>query len=211
VIDWETLNPAVKTLIERLAVDSRLPAALDLEHADRSRKAMSVARKQTLTVQVLNVVSLGDDEERREDVAADATGDDAPWAGKLRTRIVGHRKVTYRLVCDALENSDREWAWATIERIRTRLRRSTSIDALARVDASLNHVGAAIEANFTAQSRAHNRVILDFALNVRVNDVDETPTNWIEHVVLTSEIENVDGDELPVPPNVTDLEIPPLA
>jgi hypothetical protein len=211
VIDWETLNPAVKALIERLAVDSRAPAALDLEHADRSRKFVSVARKQSLTIQVLNIVGLGDDEERHEDVAADAAGADAPWAGMLRTRIVGHRKVTYRLVCDAIENDDRMWAWATIERIRTRLRRSTSIDALARVDASLNSIGAALEANFRAEGRMHNRVILDFALNVRVNDVEETPTNWIEHVVLTSEIEDVDGDELPVPPNVTDLEIPPIA
>jgi hypothetical protein len=210
MIDWETLNPAVKALIERLAVDRRLPAALEAEEADRSRKAMSVARKQTLTVQVLNIVGLGDDEERRENVAADATGADAPWAGKLRTRIVGHRKVTYRLVCDALENSDREWAWATIERIRTRLRRSTSIDTLARVDASLNSVGASLEANFVKGGRVHNRVLLDFALNVRVNDVDEAPTGWIEHVVLSSEIEDVDGVDLPVPPNVTDLEIPPI-
>jgi hypothetical protein len=163
-----------------------------------------------LTIQVLNVVGSGDDEERREDVPAGATGQDAPWAGQLRTRIVGHRKVTYRLVCDALDNTDQAWAWATIERVRTRLRRSTSRDALGAANASLHSVGAALEANFRAEGRVHNRVLLDFALNVRIDDVDEAPTNWIEHVVLSSEVADVDGAVLPVPPNVTDLEIPPI-
>lgn len=209
MIDWETLNPAVLSLVERLAVDAN-HSTLSVEHKDRSRKLISPQNKRALTLQILNIVGLGDDEERHEDVAADATGADAPWAGELRARVVGHRRVTYRVVCDALENTDKAWAWGTIERIRTRLRRTTSIDALARVDAALNSVGQSLEANFRHDKRIVNRVILDFALNVRVNDVEEAPIGWIEHVVLTSEIKDVDSTLLPVPPNVTNLEIPPI-
>ncbi len=210
MIDWETLNPAVKSLIEQLVVDRLMPAALAADEADRPRKMMSVQRKQALTVRLLGVVSLGDDEERREDVAADATGADAPWGGKLRARMVGHRRVTYRVTCEAVENTDRMWAWGTIERVRTRLGRSSSTNALALVDASVSRVGQSVEANFKSDGRMQNRVSLDFALNVRVNDVEEAPIGWIEHVVLTSEVKDVDGTLLPTPPNVLDLEIPPI-
>ncbi len=208
-VAWEVLNPAVLSLVESIAVDAN-GGTLTAEHKDRARKLLSTQQKRALTLQILNVIGLGDDEERSEDVASGATGADAPWAGKLRRSVVGHRKVTYRLVCDALENTDKAWAWGTIERVRTRLRRTTSLDALARVDAALNSVGQSLEANFRHDKRIVNRVLLDFALNVRVNDVEEAPIGWIEHVVLTSEVHDVDGALLPTPPNVDDLEIPPI-
>jgi hypothetical protein len=205
-IDWATLNPALLGLVGRLACG----ADFEVEHADRPRKLVSVKYKRTITMKVVSVVSVGQDEERRERVADDATGADAPWAGKARTIVVGDRVVTIAFECDALENTDTGWAWATVEQLRTRLRRESSLAELDAVDASLNAIGAGVEANFKHADRTHSRVIFELVLNVHAEDIEVEPTGLIEHVEWTDEVKDVDGVQLPSPPLVTNEITPPL-
>jgi hypothetical protein len=137
VIDFEALNPPLLSLLGRLAVG----ANFTVEHAGRSRKIVSPVHKRSVSVEQLGITGGDQDEERREKIPDDATGADAKWAGKARSTVVGDRVVTYQIGCDALENTDAGWAWTTIERLRTRLRRQSTIAELEELDASLNHIG----------------------------------------------------------------------
>ena len=206
MIPWSTLNPLVLSILARIGVGD----GFEVEHADRPRKMVSVQHKRTITLKVLTVVGLGDDEERREQIADDATGADAKWAGKLRVTSVGHRRVTYQLTCDALENTDQAWAWDTIERIRTRLLRTSTREQLNAINAAVirNRIGAGVEANFKLDNRIVSRVVMDFALNVWISDVETDPTGWIEFAVVTSEPSDLDGTLLPDALRVINEQIP---
>lgn len=201
---WQDLNPALLSLIGRIGVED----GFQVEHADRPRKLVSTQHKRTITLKVVSVIGLGDDEERRETVADGATGADAPWAGKLRVTSVGHRRVTYQITCDALENTDTGWAWATIERIRTRLRRESSRQELRNVEAAISRIGAGVEANFKFEGRIVSRVLLELALNVWVSDIEDDPTGWVEFVIVDSEPSDLDGTLLPASLRLTDRQIP---
>lgn len=188
---WATLYPALLSLFGELATED---PSFEAEDRDRPRQIMSPVHKMTLAVRVLSLVGLGEDEERLEFVD-----------GRLQANITGQRKLVLQLEVDSIENTDTGWAWAAIERVRTRLRRQSSLDALHAVDAALIRVGPALQANFRHEGRMHSRVLLDVELGVCVNDLDTSyPGNWIEKVVITSHAQGVIGDELPSPPNVTD-------
>jgi hypothetical protein len=197
--------PGLQTLFKRLSLD--LPAGaemslpLPVEHKDRPRTLMSDQLKRTLAMRVLSVKGFGPDEERQ---SYDAS------TNKLATMVTGQRKIRLQLECDSADNSDTGWAWATIERIRTRLHRTSSHEALRALDASLFAVGQGIEANFRQGGRIYNRVLLEVSLGAVVNDIEIDQTGWIQYVVLTSHVNDADGTELPVPPNVTNLEIPTI-
>lgn len=196
MIDWATLNPGLLALFSRLSVD-RLPAGFKAEHADRPRSAISTVHKKTLTMQVTSVVGIGRDEDRAEDVPANATGLDRPWAGEIRRTTVGQRRMTVRLTCDAIDNTDTMWAWAAIERVRTRLSRQTTDAELKRLSASLARVGNGVEANFKKDGHIVSRVVLDVVFNVAVSDVEQEPIGWIAQAELTSHAVGDDGTELP--------------
>jgi hypothetical protein len=205
VIAWEVLNPGLQALFKRLAFD--LPGgaadgqALTVEHKDRPRAIMSDQLKRTLAMRVLSVTGFGPDEERQSYDSA---------TNKLATMVTGQRRIRLQLECDSADNSDTGWAWATIERIRTRLHRTTSHNALQALESSLFSVGQAIEANFKQGGRIYNRVLLEVNLGAVVNDIELDQTNWIQYVVLTSHVNDADGVELPAPPNVVNLEIPTI-
>jgi hypothetical protein len=206
VIDFETLNPPLLDLLGRLAVGNDFT----VEHAGRSRKIVSVLHKRSVVIEQLSISGGDQDEERRERIADDATGPDAKWAGAARSTVVGDRVVTYQIGCDALENTDAGWAWSTIERLRTRLRRQSTIAELEALDASINHVGDAKPVKFKLDGRLVSRVIFELVLNVHAEDVEDEPTGLLKHVEWTDEVKDVDGVQLPSPPLVTDEITPPL-
>lgn len=211
MIDWSTVNVAVKELCARLALEDEEEAfSFKAEDKNRPRHLMSKTHKAALTTEVISIVAFGRDEERSERVPDDATGADAPWAGKVRRVVVGDRKVTYQLAYDAITNTDKTWAWAAIERIRTRLRRESSIAELEAADISINEIGPAQKADFRFERRMVSKVLFTLVLNVHAEDVEQLPGGIIEHVETTSHVRDADGVELPVPPNFTNEMIPPL-
>ncbi len=206
MIPWTTLYPALLRLFGRLA--SNDDQSFEAEDRDRPRKIMSDAHRFTLTVRLLSVIGLGEDEERFDLIPGNATGADRKYAGQLRPNITGQRKLVLQLECDSIENTDSGWAWTMIERVRTRMRRRTSIEALDAVEAALIRVGQGVQANFRHEGRMHSRVLLDIELGCVVNDQDPIPTGWIERVEVTGHLQDVDGTELPHPPNPTNQLIP---
>jgi hypothetical protein len=206
VIGWTTLNPALLALFARLAVDG--DSTQIAEMADRPRKAMGLDKgaapadtKRTLTMQVVSCVGLGEDEERYGDSA------DPAFEGGLEVLTTGNRVLRLQLECLALENTDQSWAWTSIERIRTRLARSSSHEALHAVDASLHTVGNARPLGDRINGRGASRVMLEVALNVVVNDLDPVPGGWIRTVEITSHMQDVDGTELATAQQMVAVEV----
>lgn len=206
MIGWTQLYPALRKLFGRLADPN--DSSFEAEDRGRPRKAISDVRKFALAMRVVNVIGLGEDEERFDLVPQDATGVDRKYAGQLRPNITGQRKLVLQLECDSIENTDTAWAWAAIERIRTGMRRRSSLEALDAVDAALIRVGQATEMAFRNEGRMVHRVVLEVQIGAVVNEIDPVPTGWIEKVVITSHLQDVDGAELPHPPNVTNKQIP---
>jgi hypothetical protein len=205
---WEELNPALLDLFTRLGAreEPRIgpgsgtelvgPTA---EHAERPRRMVSPRAKQTLTLAVTSVQGLD---------AARVLTFDAETETQTE-RVEANNRVVFRLTCDSLENTDAGWAWGTLERIRSRLRWTRSIQALLALNASLVGCGKAFPVANKIESRQGNRVVMDVTLLVHVTEIDPQAGEWIESVEISSEyITDVDGTNLPPALQMTNVVIP---
>lgn len=207
MLNWSEINPALVSLITSLAVES--PEAWRAEWRDRPLKAVDQKQKLQLTLKVTNVSAFGDDEIRYESVSESSTDPaDAAFLGGLRENLTGQRKFTLQLQALTLENTDQLNAVAVLERVRTRLRRQRSINALHAIDVAHIRSGNVIDIATVKEGRVVPRASLDLTLGACFNDSDTVPAGWFNRIELTSHLQDTDGTELPVPPNVTDLVIP---
>lgn len=109
---------------------------------------------------------------------------------------------------EVAEDEDEQWAMQTLERIRTRLRRRSVLDALLAVDVALIEVGTAQNVSTGFDGRVWSIGNLDVTFCAAVNDTDPIPTGWIERVVLSSRVRDAGGNVLPPPSNFTNETIP---
>lgn len=154
----------------------------------------------TLSVKITSCVGVGNDELRYQ---FDEDDDD------LYEEVVGQRRFVVNVQSESEEQSDDLWALAVLERIRTRIQRTSSTTRLSAVDVALVEVGPSRDITGTADKRRVSRASMDVTFLASVSEMDPEPVGWIEHVLLTTEFSE-GGELLPSPPNVINEAIPPL-
>lgn len=206
MIDWATVSPALKRLFSSLALDESPAASFCAEWFDGKRSHINTEVRKELTLRVTNVASAGEDERRytQETVDGDVV---------LTESMVGLRKFTLQVRVDSYDHDPDcdNWCWSMTERIRTRLRRSSSVATLEAACLSLLDVGPSIDASFVFDQHAVNAALFDCTFYAAFTDSDPVPQGWIEYAVLTSQITDVDASTVPSPPNYTGESVPSLA
>lgn len=206
---WSTVNPGLIQIFSDLALPDSGGAqapAWSPEWKDRKVTATAVTgplKGVKLYLKVTSVVGIGDDDRR---LSAGATG--STYAGMLEEDIYGLRRVTLNLQTTCTEVSDDQWAVSILERIRTRLRRRRVIDALLVLDIGIVRIMQAVDLSRAQDQKVQSRASMDVILTMLSSDQDPIPTGWFNTIVYSSHISDVNGVELPVPPNVVNKTIP---
>lgn len=208
-VAWSTINPVLISLLTDIAVDQ----VQTLDPPDIAREPLWSAEwdgrkktfvhpkiKQSLFLEVTSCVGVGEDETRYE-------FDDDPDVNALAVTQTGNRRFVLQVRSEVFENTDSLWCMETLERIRTRLYRPSSIEALLDVEVALIRIEKSVKVPAQQDQRALSAGVMDIVFAAAVNDVDPVPVGWIERIQLTSDFK--DGAEsLESPPNVTDDWIP---
>ena len=198
---WTDVNPELVRIFGELALrdeGSRQPGNWKPEWRDRAVVATAVSgqlKGVKLYLKVTSCIGIGTDEIRYEQ--------ETPTS-YLQETIYGLRRVTLRLECHSGEASDEQWPLSILERIRSRLRRRRTIGALLALNVGIISIGAANDISSRKDQHIQSRAVMDLLLTMVSDDRDPVPTGWIASVVITSHLEDVDGIELPIPPNYTD-------
>jgi hypothetical protein len=198
-ITWEAINPALLDLFTVLARPTLGDdTGVDAEHANRPRKLIKPQVGYGLTMSVATVVGLD----------ASTVHDFDANAGALTETISAHRRVTYRLRVESVKNDDISWAFAPMERIRTRLRMTRSREALLELNASLLTCQPTVLADFPKDGKVYSAAVMDVVLLVRVNESDTEPLDWIQSVTISSDkIKDADGTDLPAALQMTNVVV----
>lgn len=197
MLDWSQISPALKALFSDLAFAGVSPP-FEAQWRDRQRNFTHQGTQTDLLLEVTNIrMPPGEDDRLFEMVGA---GDSAILAEKLK----GDRLITLNVRVESMDQSDALWAWATIERIRTRLDRLTSHARLRTVGLAFVRTMAATALPAPRDRRILSIASMDVLLCAAFEDTDLSGAlSWIERVEITGKASGEDGQEMPSPPNST--------
>lgn len=191
MIDWSVANPALIELFSRLAFDTR-PAKFKPQIEGRTQRYTHPDAKTDLVLKLRSVGDIGEDETDQVDVG-----------GQSHFAQLGNRRVIMEVRVETYKNTDANWAFTTIERIRTRLSRPSSHEALEVINFALVEVGPSVSLPMNVKGADWSAASFDVTFGTRFIDVETEPFNWIERVTITSHVQDPGGQELPAPPNFT--------
>lgn len=128
----------------------------------------------------------------------------------LEPTVVGVRVLGLQVSVETLDQRpEAPHARATLERMRDRLRRPSSLAALAAANLGLIGAGDVAPADYRVDKRWVSRSVLDVRFNATSFDRDtDGAAPAIETVRVTSHIADVDGTELPAPEQFNDEVMP---
>jgi NAD(P)-dependent dehydrogenase (short-subunit alcohol dehydrogenase family) len=194
MIGWATINPALIRLFTALAQPNEAVPVTNWsgEWQDRAVKATSTTFRQALYLRVATVVAIAEDDRRLEYI----TDPTDPFYQQLRETIYGLRRVTLNVRCDVSDNLDGVSATATLERIRTRLSRRRSIDALLAVNVGIVSAETIRDISKTSELRVRSIGSMDVILTMVASDVDPVPTGWVQTIIIQSGVRDTDDSAL---------------
>jgi hypothetical protein len=200
MIDWSVASPALVALFTRLAFDTT-PVGFTGQWQARTQKYTNESAKTDLILAVRSIQDIGVDE--TDQVETTIKGQPATVYSQL-----GNRRVILEVRVESYKATDSHWCWATIERIRTRLRRPSSHQALEAINWALVDTGPSVALPMNVRGAEWSAASMDVVFGTRFEDVETTAFEWFERIALTSHVKDTDGTELPVPPNYTNKLVP---
>jgi len=204
VIGWVDVNPVLLDVFAACALDrTRQAEGFKAEWKDGPRGLIHVEQRQAILLKVTSVVGLGGDETRySETIDGDVT--------TVRETQTGQRKVTLQIQAIVPEHTDEQWAMASMERIRMRLETPKISDQLEAVEVAVIDIGPSLPASFIDKGRLMSSATMDVVFGMVANEDDPIPANWIQYLVISSHVRDIDGTELPTGQQMVNVEVPTI-
>ena len=204
MVNWSEICPVLKQVFTTLATDQLESPSPEwrAEWHDRHCDYNHPEQELALYLRVTSCVGIGEDETRYDEVVEDDAVVD------VTERQCGLRRFVLNVQAELTETEDGKSAINTLERIRTRLRRTSILGELLDVDVALVEVGSVQNISLTFDSRAWSVASMDVTFCAAVNDSDPVPTGWIERIVISSDVDGAStqltDEELPDSPPAED-------
>lgn len=182
MIDWETVRPALAVLLRELThadAGQRVPVVWE----DQARPFVPPGVRALVLLHVGPTVGHGVDYRAQE---SDAEG--------IEETIQGTRRCRVRCKVEALEQTHAAFAASVTERIRTRLRRTSSGETLRAVNCALAYVGDSTDYSEKRDGRIVSIIAFDLVLTIAVGDTDGERSTWVQSVEVGG---TVDGTTAP--------------
>lgn len=198
MLAWHQITPTLKSLFSDLAFSGVMPP-FEAQWHDRARSFTHQGTQTDLLLQVTNIRGPGGEDARTLSMRQDAGGNEV-----LVETLEGDRYITLNVRVESMNHSDELWAWATIERIRTRLDRLTTRERLRGANLAFVRTLAATALPRPRDGRITSAAAMDVLLVGRSCDVDASGAlGWIERVEVTGKVQGADGQHLPPSLNTT--------
>jgi hypothetical protein len=152
---------------------------LDAVWEDQDRPATNDVSRGIVLLSFGANASIGRDESRVEY---------APGTDDFQATAIGQRLIPWRIDVQSLEQGDADTAWNVLERLRTRLRWQSSIDAMNAVNVSVATTGQIQKIPETVDDRFISRAALDVMLNVSLREVDPVRIPRIVEITGTGQL-----------------------
>jgi hypothetical protein len=211
MIGWSEIAPLLKTIFTELAPDpTRNTVRFATEWTEGQRGAVHTEQKLVIEMKLTTVVGIGRDETRRRYVDPASTDPaDAAYLGQQRVYQVGQRRFTIQVQAHMVDRTDSLMAQIPLDRIRVGLRLPRILERLH--DAEVAHIRTerAVKVNYKDGGRSVSAASMDVVFGAAFTYDDPIPGGWIERIEYSSHFADSDGSEIEVPPNVTDLMVPP--
>lgn len=205
MIDWSTVGPGLITLFSNLAFDVK-PHNFDGRWQCRPQKYIPSSAKTDLLLKLRSIEGIGEDETRYVETALDGTA-----LGNVYEAQLGDRRVVLEVRIESYQNTDPLWAWSTIERIRARIRRRSSIADLLALNFAFVNIGPSIEVPTPRDGQEWSVVLAEITFVTRFEDRQTEPAQWIGKLEVTTQFEDTDGTLLPSPSLNDTFTIDPTA
>lgn len=205
MIPWNATAALLKSTIRSIALESSDPLyAADFEatYRDQARENVHPVVQLELVLQITASSDVMTGERRTFDPTANGGN------GELISTMHGMRDFTLNVQARSYDLSYSAWAITYLERIRTRIWRSSVLDALIANDIAPFDTGPVVDLQGKEDGHALSVANLDIRMRLSFTDTPQVGLDWFDKIELTSRIQKPDGTEYPAPPNVTALPLP---
>jgi hypothetical protein len=205
VIPWNAAATLLKSTIQSIALEASDPLyAADFQAAyrDTARENVHPVVQLELVLQITSSSDVMTGERFTFDPAANGGN------GELISTMHGMRDFTLNVQARSYDLSYSAWAITYLERIRTRIWRSSVREALIANGIAPFDLGPILDVQGKEDGHALSVANLDIHMRLSFTDTPQLGTGWFEKITLTSHVKKPDGTEYPAPPNVTALPLP---
>jgi hypothetical protein len=204
MIGWTDINPVFLEVFTECALDrTRIAQGFTAAWADRSASFIQPEQKLSLQLRVTRVAGLGEDETRSEESTVDGTT-------TVTEGQTGQRKVTLQAQAIVPEHTDEQWAMATMERVRMRLRKPSIIERLLDLEVSLIEIRDAIAVNGVKdRGRLLSVATMEIVFGAVANEDDPIAAGWIQYLVISSHLKE-GSTELAPSVQLVNAEVPTI-
>lgn len=206
MIPWNDAATLLKDTIQSLALEASDPlfvADFTAVYRDEAHENVHPIVQLELVLQITSSSDVMTGERRTFDQAANG------GLGELTSTMHGMRDFTLNVQARSYDLSYSAWAITYLERVRTRIWRSSVLEALIAQNIAPFATSPIVDLQGKEDGHALSVANLDIRLRLSFTDTPQTGLGWIEKILLTSHVKKPDGTEYSAPPNVTDLQIPP--
>ena len=196
-MDFVALQAALLALVQRLVVPEL--EAKRVQWLEEPRKQIPGAR---VFLNITSSSGLGVDDVR--------TTEGVTVGGELERTVQGLRLFTLSLQCETESQAPAGAARSTVERLRTRLRRPSTLAALKGAGLALVRLEATQTLDYDWHDRRMSRAAMDAIFATTSNDgtLPADAVTYIERVLVTSSITAPSGALAPAGLQLVDQEIP---
>lgn len=179
-MDWATLQTGLTVFVRSLLGD------IATQWGDQPTKFV---QGPSATIDLLAPEAVGVDDRIWEDVGS-------PDPTAVKETAIGHREIVVQVTVTSISQKLQDSARMYLERLRTRLRWTSSIGSLAALGLGLLEIGPVIEIDPIENGRVISRSALEVRCSYVHSETDaEIP--FIETARISSELEDAAGDPLP--------------
>lgn len=198
MIQWSTVAPALRSLFGSIALANSVTPEFRAQWQDRKQEFRHPEVQRALILRVTRTRDVLT--ERKFELSGE----------EFSEQIYGIREFVLEVRVESFEHAETEgerWAWSMIERLRSALYFERALSALASVGVGLIEVGDSQDVSFKFDKRIVNAALFEARFNAAFCLSDSVPANYFETLIISSQIQGVDGITLDEPPNFTDLVI----
>lgn len=169
--------------------------------ADGKRLIIEDERGFTVGLTITSVSAIGEDD-RSETFDTDTA--------QLLETASGQRKFTLQVQSLSVANSvNSDWATAITERTRTRLNSRRVLDQLLAIDVSvINNTLPSVPLTHRDGQRIITSSTMDVVFGCTATDDDPVQAGWIQYLVISSHLSDLNGTELPPAQQMVNVAIP---
>ena len=198
MIGWSDINPVLLDVFRDAAIDrTKASGKFQAEWRDQPAKFIDPDQRLALRLRVTSVSGIGQDDTRTEQ------DDD----GNLIETQTGQRKFTLQVQAITPEQTDSGWALNAVERARTRVRSRRVVDRLLELEVDVIDCGPSFPQPFKDGGRIFSSATMDVFFGCTASEDDPVPVGWIQYLVITSQLADLDGTQLPATLQMVDVEV----